>query len=262
MHKKTQQFPKISELNSSKKDLSTLPLTPPEHSTNFWKLKMKHHHLNTQTIHCISSTYFFHQVFILSEIWNNSCDQIPNFWPSQLECFDLKNFVFVALFSSLKIQLPSTVQPPQFPQISWTAGYNWVGWGQGWMMVMTGAWVHTPLKCRKALSLKKEQWRLFVRSPFRAKHHVVVQYVARWMKCPLPSSPAPAQPSAPGPPPVEDKEDKEELATLPARDFALQLPWALLLICVLLSASCWRLIHHGVLVSSTLISDYWSSPNQ
>ncbi len=28
--------------------------------------------------------------------------------------------------------------------------------------------------------------KLFVRSPFRAKHHVVVQYMARWMKCPLP----------------------------------------------------------------------------
>ncbi len=27
---------------------------------------------------------------------------------------------------------------------------------------------------------------LVVRSPFRAKHHVVVQYMARWMKCPLP----------------------------------------------------------------------------
>ncbi len=28
-----------------------------------------------------------------------------------------------------------------------------------------------------------------VRSPFRAKHHVVVQYMARWMKCPLPPPP-------------------------------------------------------------------------
>ncbi len=33
-----------------------------------------------------------------------------------------------------------------------------------------------------------------VRSPFRAKHHVVVQYMARWMKCPLP-------PPLPQPPP-------------------------------------------------------------
>ncbi len=32
------------------------------------------------------------------------------------------------------------------------------------------------------------------------------------------------------PPPAEDKEDKEESTTLPARDFALQLPWALLLV--------------------------------
>ncbi len=30
---------------------------------------------------------------------------------------------------------------------------------------------------------------LVVRSPFRVKHHVVVQYMARWMKCPLPPSP-------------------------------------------------------------------------
>ncbi len=27
---------------------------------------------------------------------------------------------------------------------------------------------------------------IIVRSPFRAKHHVAVQYMARWMKCPLP----------------------------------------------------------------------------
>ncbi len=31
---------------------------------------------------------------------------------------------------------------------------------------------------------------------------------------------------------VFDKEDKEELTTFPARDFALQLPWALLLVCI------------------------------
>ncbi len=62
-----------------------------------------------------------------------------------------------------------------------------------------------------------------VRSPFRAKHHVVVQYMAGWMKCPLPPSPPP-NPLSPARPPrgvppggggpawlVEDKEDKEEL---------------------------------------------------
>ncbi len=32
-------------------------------------------------------------------------------------------------------------------------------------------------------------WFVVVRSPFRAKHHVVVQYTARWMKCPLPPPP-------------------------------------------------------------------------
>ncbi len=45
---------------------------------------------------------------------------------------------------------------------------------------------------------------LVVRSPFRAKHHVVVQYMARWMKCPLPPSPlntlALPNPPAPRPP--------------------------------------------------------------
>ncbi len=47
-------------------------------------------------------------------------------------------------------------------------------------------------------TLKNEQARviaycvaLVVRSPFRAKHHVVVQYMARWMKCPLPPPPKP-----------------------------------------------------------------------
>ncbi len=34
-------------------------------------------------------------------------------------------------------------------------------------------------------------------SPFRAKHHVVVQYMARWMKCPLPLPPHPPPPSQP-----------------------------------------------------------------
>ena len=33
-----------------------------------------------------------------------------------------------------------------------------------------------------------------MRSPFRAKHHVVVQYMARWMKCPLPPLPNPLPP--------------------------------------------------------------------
>ncbi len=73
-----------------------------------------------------------------------------------------------------------------------------------------------------------------MRSPFWAKHHVVVQYMARWLKCslgpcplpsptPTPNPPAP-KPPCPPTPPMEDKEDKEESATLLARDFALQLP--------------------------------------
>ncbi len=35
---------------------------------------------------------------------------------------------------------------------------------------------------------------VIVRSPFWAKHHVVVQYMARWMKCPLPPSPSSSLP--------------------------------------------------------------------
>ncbi len=42
---------------------------------------------------------------------------------------------------------------------------------------------------------------LVVRSPFRAKHHVVVQCMARWMKCPLPLPQAPSpSPNPPRPP--------------------------------------------------------------
>ncbi len=67
---------------------------------------------------------------------------------------------------------------------------------------------------------------LIVRSPFRAKHHVVVQCMAAGLKCPLPpppyQTPLPPWPDPPPmarPPPcgqtpawlVEDKEDKEEL---------------------------------------------------
>ncbi len=70
---------------------------------------------------------------------------------------------------------------------------------------------------------------LIVRSPFRVKHHVVVQYMARWMKCPLPPPPftplpLPQPPSPLLDPPAEDKEEKEESVTLLVRDFALQLP--------------------------------------
>ena len=53
-----------------------------------------------------------------------------------------------------------------------------------------------------------------MRSPFRAKHHVVVQYTARWMKCPLappppptphPWIPLPLDPLAPDPPALDPK---------------------------------------------------------
>ncbi len=65
---------------------------------------------------------------------------------------------------------------------------------------------------------------VIVQRPFRAKHHVVVQCMARWMKCPLPPPPCWTPLPLPGPPYREDKEDKEESVTLRARDFALQLP--------------------------------------
>ena len=47
-----------------------------------------------------------------------------------------------------------------------------------------------------------QKWRLtaniIVRSPFRAKHHVVVQFMARWLKCPLPPPlPPPPNPAHP-----------------------------------------------------------------
>ncbi len=81
----------------------------------------------------------------------------------------------------------------------------------------------------------------------QGKHHVVVQYMPRWMKYPLPPhlDPLAWTPLAWTPLLlaedegdeekmfawlVEDKEDKEESMTLLARDFTLQLPWALLLI--------------------------------
>ncbi len=49
---------------------------------------------------------------------------------------------------------------------------------------------------------------LIVRSPFRAKHHVVVQYMARWMKCPLPPPPNPPSPTpSPCPNPTSPQPD-------------------------------------------------------
>ncbi len=60
--------------------------------------------------------------------------------------------------------------------------------------------------------------RFVVRSPFRAKHHVVMQYMAAGPKCPLAPPPPPRQTPPPARPPlqktawlVEDKEDLEEL---------------------------------------------------
>ena len=76
----------------------------------------------------------------------------------------------------------------------------------------------------RAVCMKNPQY-LLCEVHFGAKHHEAVQYMARWIECPLPPPmyPPPLNPPPPGPP-QEDKEDKEESATLPARDFALQLP--------------------------------------
>ncbi len=42
--------------------------------------------------------------------------------------------------------------------------------------------------------------RIIVRSPFRAKHHVVMQYMAAGPNCPLPPLPRPPPPAPPDPP--------------------------------------------------------------
>ncbi len=78
-----------------------------------------------------------------------------------------------------------------------------------------------------------------VRSPFRAKHHVVVQYMAAGPKCPLPPPPCGAPPPWPDPPtdpptPMDsmtgggqgriDEQGRIDNITDAARDFALQLP--------------------------------------
>ena len=85
---------------------------------------------------------------------------------------------------------------------------------------------------------------IVVRSPFRAKHHVVVQFMARWMKCPLlPPPPNPLPLPLPNPPPLpkppcnqntfplgsitggrQGGQGRIDDITDAARDFALQLP--------------------------------------
>ncbi len=46
----------------------------------------------------------------------------------------------------------------------------------------------------------RRSWVLgLVRSPFRAKHHVVVQYMAAGLKCPLPPPPSPTPSPSPSP---------------------------------------------------------------
>ena len=100
-----------------------------------------------------------------------------------------------------------------------------------------------------------------VRSPFRAKHHVVVQYMTGGRKCPLPPSPLTPSPSPnplpawtpmpnppplwPDPPPLTDSmtggrqrgqgriDEQGRIGDITdtTRDFALQLPWALLFVC-------------------------------
>ncbi len=86
------------------------------------------------------------------------------------------------------------------------------------------------------LLLISELHSIIVRSPFRAKHHVVVQYMAKWLKCPLPLNPLTPRPPC-GHPPVDsmtggrqggqgriDEQGRIHDITHAARDFALQLP--------------------------------------
>ncbi len=78
---------------------------------------------------------------------------------------------------------------------------------------------------------------VIVRSPFRAKHHVVVQFMARWMKCPLSPSPLNLLPPPHGQnplaagPPLDSMtggrqggQGRIDDITDAARDLALQLP--------------------------------------
>ncbi len=95
-------------------------------------------------------------------------------------------------------QLVSALTPPQtherHPQIfiSFPINGSWCGLSQGWIFVLIFYMYRTCSLCEV---------------PFRAKHHVVVQYVARWMKCPLP----------PPQPPSRRQGGQGESATLPMR---------------------------------------------
>ncbi len=99
-----------------------------------------------------------------------------------------------------------------------------------WLLFLTG---ETTLVC-----LTPHILNVVVQSPFRAKHHVVMQCMAAGLKCPLPPSPL-------GPPLWTacsmtggrqggqgriDEQGRIDNITNAARDFALQLPWALLLV--------------------------------
>ena len=127
--------------------------------------------------------------------------------------------------------------------------------------MVTWADVHRVWNLRPTHHRRYEDESFIVRSPFRAKHHVVVQYMAAGPKCPLPPSPCgtplPPWPDPPkdsmtgrgqGEPGRIDEQGRIDDITDATRDFALQLPWALLLVQQIAAAgkNSESLQHYGV----------------
>ena len=75
-----------------KSDILTQSLTPHKnHVKIFENQKMNAGTQNPQTIYYISLIYFFHQIFVLSEIQTHFYIQPQIFSPSKFELFSLKN---------------------------------------------------------------------------------------------------------------------------------------------------------------------------
>ncbi len=81
---------------------------------------------------------------------------------------------------------------------------QWIKFSSKELKVLSSALTQFIVPCRRLVKVQpirkfirpKVLHVLIVRSSFRAKHHVVVQYMARWMKYPLPPPPS-------GPPPLD-----------------------------------------------------------
>ncbi len=84
--------------------------------TNFWKSKIKCYHSNTHTMYYISSTYFFHQIFVPFVIWTNVSKCVLNFLPLQIWTFwpkEPKNLNFIFSFQA---HYPQPKQNPKSPK--------------------------------------------------------------------------------------------------------------------------------------------------